>query len=119
MREIAKRARRADLPDPKENPHSPPKARGENWNPRLQYLLYMGLFVGFGAFAVFLGLNRWRRATFVLGITMMYLGLLRQYLPDSLLGVMSVRSRNFDTLFCGLTGAAMVFLAVSVDALGS
>lgn len=120
MREIAQRADRNAIPDPKTNPHTPAgPARGENWDPRLQYTLYCLLFVGFGAFVVFLGLERWRRATLVLGITLIYLGILRQFLPDRLLGVMSVRSARFDLFFCGLLGGGMVFLSASVDALGS
>lgn len=81
--------------------------------------MFGALFVGLGAAAVFLGLERWRRATFTLGATMIWLGLIRQWLPDSLLGVFSVRSRRFDLFFCGLLGAGMIFLSVSVDALGS
>lgn len=82
-------------------------------------MLFGLLFFGLAAAAVFLGLDRWRRATFTLGATMIYLGVIRQYLPDSLLGVFSVRSRRFDLWFCGLLGALMMFIAVSVDALGS
>ncbi|MEJ6019002.1 DUF3017 domain-containing protein [Corynebacterium sp. H113] len=119
MREIARRARPEDLPDPKENPHTHEVARGEHWPARVQYALYGLLFAGFGAFIVFLGLERWRRATFILGITMLYLAGLRQFLPDSLLGIMSVRSRNFDMWFNGCLGIGLVFLSVSVDALGS
>lgn len=119
-REIAERASRDDLPDPMVNPHSPEgPARGEAWPERVRWLLYGGLFFGLGAAAVFLGLERWRRATFMLGVTMMYLGVIRQFLPDSLLGVFSVRSMKFDLWFCFLVGGGMVFLASSVDALGS
>ncbi|MFD8879774.1 DUF3017 domain-containing protein [Corynebacterium xerosis] len=119
-REIAERVDRGDLPDPMANPHSPKEpAPGEKWSERTRFLLYGLLFFGLGAAMVFLGLERWRRATFMLGATMMYLGVLRQFLPDSLLGVFSVRSRKFDLWFCLLVGGGMVFLASSVDALGS
>ncbi|MFC3849071.1 DUF3017 domain-containing protein [Corynebacterium hansenii] len=119
-REIAERADRDDLPDPMVNPHSPEEpAPAESWPERTRWLLYGALFFGLGASVVFLGLERWRRATFMLGLTMMYLGVIRQYLPDSLLGVFSVRSRKFDLWFCLVVGGAMVFLASSVDALGS
>lgn len=119
-REIAKRARREDLPDPKLNPHSsvtPPP--GASWPLWAQYGVFGLLFFGMSAFVVFLGLERWRRATFMLGMTMLLLGVARQYLPDQILGVFSVRSRVFDLLFCSIVGAGIVFLAVSVDALGS
>lgn len=121
MREIARRANPEDLPDPKENPHTPDDepAKGEHWSLRTQYFLFGVLFFGFTAAVVFLGLERWRRATFTLGLTMMYLGVIRQYLPDSMLGIFSVRSRKFDLWFGMLVGGGMVFLASSVDALGS
>lgn len=120
MREIAKRARREDLPDPMANPHSKGDSpRGKEWPQWVQNLLYGALFFGLAAAAVFLGLDRWRRATLVLGLTLIYLGALRQVLPDSILGVFSVRSRRFDLWFCGFIGVLMVFLAASVDALGS
>lgn len=119
MREIARRADPGELPDPLANPHSPPRARGAHWDRRIQLALIGLLCAGFGAFGVFLGLERWRRATFTLGLTMMYLALLRQYLPDSLIGLFSVRSRTFDLVFGLFLGGSMVFLAASVDALGS
>lgn len=119
-REIAQRARREDLPDPMLNPHSPKTSPpGASWPMWVQYTIYGALFSGMSAFVVFLGLERWRRATFMLGITMMLLGVARQYLPDSILGVFSVRSRAFDLWFCSIVGMGIVFLAVSVDALGS
>lgn len=119
-REIARRADPGKLPDPKVNPHTPDEpAPGEQWSERTRWVLFGLLFFGLGASLVFLGLERWRRATFMLGLTMMYLGVLRLYLPDSLLGVFSVRSRKFDLWFCLLIGGGMVFLASSVDALGS
>lgn len=120
MREIARRARPEDLPDPKVNPHTKDEApMGAAWPLWVQYALYGALFFGIGAFLVFLGLERWRRATFMLGMTMILLGVIRQYLPDKILGVFSVRSKLFDLIFCTVIGAGMVFLSVSVDALGS
>ena len=119
-REIAERVERDALPDPMVNPHSPAEpAPAEQWSQRARWVLFGILFFGLGAAVVFLGLERWRRATFMLGVTMMYLGVIRQYLPDSLLGIFSVRSKKFDLWFCLLVGGAMVFLASSVDALGS
>lgn len=120
QREIAKRARREDLPDPKLNPHSPETPPpGASWPLWAQYTVYGLLFFGMSAFVVFLGLERWRRATFMLGMTMLVLGVARQYLPDKILGIFSVRSKAFDLWFCTIVGAGIVFLAVSVDALGS
>ena len=35
------------------------------------------------------------------------------------MGLLAVRSRRFDAIFTATTGAALVWLAVSVDSLGS
>ena len=52
-------------------------------------------------------------------LALIYLAFISLGLPDSLLGVFSVRSRKFDLWFCLLVGGGMVFLASSVDSLGS
>ncbi len=63
--------------------------------------------------------EHWRRATFVLGISMLFLAVLRLSCDSRVLGVFAVRSRCFDAVFCALVGGTMAFLAASVDALGS
>lgn len=78
------------------------------------------LFVlGVIAAASFLFTEHWRRATFTLGATMIYLALLRLTCDSRVMGLLSVRSRRFDATFTGILGTVMVFLASSVDALGS
>lgn len=71
------------------------------------------------AAAGFLLTEHWRRATFTLGATMIYVALLRLTCDSRVMGLLSVRSRRFDATFTGILGAVMVFLASSVDALGS
>lgn len=61
----------------------------------------------------------WRRASFMLGASMIWLAVLRLTCDSHKIGLVAVRSRKFDTLFTSLLGAAMVWLAVSVDSLGS
>lgn len=120
VREIAQRARPEDIPDPLVNPHSAGSpARGAAWPEWLQRSFVVAFAVAVGSFVVFLAMERWRRATFMLGMAMLALAFMRQYLPDSRIGIISVRSRVFDSLFCTLLGGGLVFLAVSVDALGS
>lgn len=63
--------------------------------------------------------EHWRRATFCLGMSMLGLGVLRSLADSKVMGVLAVRSRMFDVAFCFLLGSLMVFLAASVDALGS
>ena len=61
----------------------------------------------------------WRRATFLLGLALLWLTVVRLTCDSSRVGVLAVRSRRFDACFTGLLGATMAFLAFSVDALGS
>ena len=87
--------------------------------PALQWLA-IGLFVGAvvvsGFYAVF---EHWRRATLLLGGALVWLTVVRLTCDSSRVGVLAVRSRRFDACFTGILGAAMVFMAFSIDALGS
>lgn len=87
--------------------------------PVLQWLA-IGLFVVAvvvsGFYAVF---EHWRRATMLLGGALLWLTVVRLTCDSSRVGVLAVRSRRFDACFTGILGAAMVFMALSIDALGS
>lgn len=50
---------------------------------------------------------------------MLWLTICRLVCDSRVMGVLAVRSRRFDMAFSLITGAALVWLAVSVDALGS
>lgn len=71
------------------------------------------------AAAWFLVADHWRRATFALGVAMLWLAALRLTCDSAKLGVFAVRSRRFDAAFSAVAGAALMFLSASVDALGS
>lgn len=87
--------------------------------PAIQWLA-IGLFVVAvavsGFYAVF---EHWRRATLLLGGALVWLTVVRLTCDSSRVGVLAVRSRRFDACFTGILGAAMVFMAFSIDALGS
>lgn len=63
--------------------------------------------------------EHWRRATFTLGASMIYLAVLRLTCDSRIMGLLAVRSRRFDAVYCTVLGGAMAFLAASVDSLGS
>lgn len=87
--------------------------------PAVQWVA-IGLFVVAvavsGFYAVF---EHWRRATLLLGGALVWLTVVRLTCDSSRVGVLAVRSRRFDAWFTGILGAAMAFLAFSIDALGS
>lgn len=77
------------------------------------------LVVGVVASGVFAATEHWRRATFTLGAAMVWLAVMRVSCDSKVIGLVAVRSRRFDALFCTVLGAAMMWLAWSVDSLGS
>ena len=52
-------------------------------------------------------------------MAMLWLTACRLTCDSQVMGLLAVRSRRFDAIFTATTGAALVWLAVSVDSLGS
>ncbi len=101
-----------------DNPHD----RGVSPSRLPRALQWAGLVLFLGGVATATGFaitEHWRRATFVLGVSVLFLALLRLTCDSRVLGIFAVRSRAFDAAFCALIGGIMAFLAASVDALGS
>ncbi|MDO5077135.1 DUF3017 domain-containing protein [Corynebacterium sp.] len=100
------------------NPHDV-NAKPASLSPRFQRLgvaiFVLGLVVACG----FLATEHWRRATFTLGCCMLWLAGLRMSCDSDVLRVLSVRSQRFDAAFCVAIGGSMMFLAGTVDSLGS
>lgn len=112
--ELSTRERQALL----RNPHDK-YLRRSKLNQKLQMLLVIGFVVVMIAGLAFLVADRWRRGTVTIGSGMLILGVLRWVVDGELLGVLSVRSRRFDSVFCVVVGAAMLVVALSVDPLES
>lgn len=68
---------------------------------------------------VFLVLDRWRRGAFVFGAGALLAALLRAVLPTARVGLLQVRGRFFDVSAMVITGAAILWLATSIDPLGT
>ncbi|WJZ01790.1 DUF3017 domain-containing protein [Corynebacterium freiburgense] len=80
----------------------------------------LAIFVaGLIAACGFLATEHWRRSTFTLGCCLLWLAGLRLSCDSETLGVLAVRSQRFDAVFCSAIGGAMMFLAGTVDSLGS
>lgn len=105
-------------PEALENPHD--VTLKPSRLPRVVQIIGVAVFlIALLASAGFAVTEHWRRATFTLGAAMLGLALLRLSVDSKILGIFSVRSRRFDTLFSLLLGGGLVFLSASVDALGS
>ncbi|WP_083280171.1 DUF3017 domain-containing protein [Corynebacterium sp. HMSC29G08] len=86
---------------------------------RVQRAMTALFLAGFVASGLFAATEHWRRATFTLGAAMLWLTVVRLTCDSQVIGLLAVRSRRFDALFTTALGAAMMWLAWSVDALGS
>ncbi len=78
-------------------------------------LVLFGVMVALG-FVVF---ERWRRGAFLLGLVALGAAVLRAVLTDERARLLAVRTKRFDVLFSAVVGAVILWLATSVDALGT
>ncbi len=106
------RARLLDNPHDRAVPASP--------LPAVAQRVLVGLFAVMVVFALlWIAQEHWRRGASVLGGALVYLAVIRWLVDSRIMGVLAVRSRKFDSLFTALLGFAMLWIAVSVDPLGS
>jgi hypothetical protein len=80
-------------------------------------ILLVGLtfVVGFGLAAA----NFWRRGALLLGIGVVLAAVLRLALPNGRAGLLVVRSKGIDFVTTATVGAAMVYIAWTIDPLGT
>ena len=76
-------------------------------------LVLIGVALGFVV------LERWRRGAFLLGVVALAAAALRLCLPDGRARLLGVRSKRFDVVFYVGIGAVILWLATSVDSLGT
>lgn len=74
---------------------------------------------GIAVALAFVVLERWRRGAFVVGIVALAAALLRGLLPEHRVRLLGVRSKVFDVGFYTALGAVILWLATSIDALGT
>ena len=83
---------------------------------QIPYILVMlGVIVG-AALVLF---DRWRRGSFVFGTALLLGAFMRAVLPTSQIGLLQVRGRFFDVVSLAGVGALMIWLAASIDPLGT
>ena len=63
--------------------------------------------------------DRWRRGAFVFGAALLVAGAIRAVLPTSRVGLLQIRSRPFDVVTMAVFGGSVLWLATSIDALGT
>lgn len=68
---------------------------------------------------VLAGANFWRRGALLIGIGVGVAAALRLALPEERAGLLVVRSRGTDFLTTASVGAAMVYVAWTIDPLGT
>lgn len=80
-------------------------------------ILLVGLL--FAAAFVLAGANFWRRGSLLLGVGVGVGALLRLALPEDRAGLLVVRSKGVDFMTTATAGAAMVYIAWTIDPLGT
>jgi hypothetical protein len=70
------------------------------------------------AFAL-VGANFWRRGSLLIGIAVGVAAMLRLVLSDDRAGLLVVRSKGIDFVTTATVGAAMVYIAWTIDPLGT
>ncbi|MEV0945931.1 DUF3017 domain-containing protein [Rhodococcus sp. NPDC049939] len=63
--------------------------------------------------------DRWRRGAFVFGAATLLAAAIRLVMPSDRVGLLEVRSKAFDVGALLAVGGAIVWLAVSIDPLGT
>lgn len=84
-----------------------------------QYVPLLVVFVVAAVAVVFIAADRWRRGAFILGVAAAVAAILRLVLSTDAAGVLAVRSKPFDVAAMTITATAIIWLALSIDPLGS
>jgi Protein of unknown function (DUF3017) len=80
-------------------------------------ILLVGLI--FAAAFVLVGANFWRRGSLLIGIGVGVAAVLRLLLPEERAGLLVVRSKGSDFMTTAMVGAAMIYIASTIDPLGT
>jgi hypothetical protein len=80
-------------------------------------ILLVGLI--FAAAFVLVGANFWRRGSLLIGVGVGVAAALRLVLPDERAGLLVVRGKSVDFLTSATVTAAMVYIAATIDPLGT
>jgi len=80
-------------------------------------ILLVGLT--FAAAFVLAAANFWRRGSLLIGIGVGLAAVLRLVLPDERAGLLAVRSKGTDLVITAMVGAAMIYIASTIDPLGT
>lgn len=78
-------------------------------------LVLAGLAVALG----FVMFERWRRGAFLLGLVALAAAALRGLVPEHRARLLGVRGKRFDVAFYVSIGAVVLWLATSIDSLGT
>ena len=82
------------------------------WPILLVVLIFVAAFVLVGA-------NFWRRGSLLIGIGVGVAAALRLLLSEDRAGLLAVRSKGIDFMTTATVGAAMVYIAWTIDPLGT
>ncbi|WP_238422160.1 DUF3017 domain-containing protein [Gordonia sp. 'Campus'] len=85
----------------------------------LMQIPYLLVMLGVLAAALLVMFDRWRRGSFVFGAALIVGAVLRAFIPSSQAGLLQVRGKAFDVSVMATVGGVMLWLAASIDSLGT
>ncbi|MDL9937181.1 DUF3017 domain-containing protein [Gordonia sp. ABSL1-1] len=80
---------------------------------------YLLVLAGVVVAALLVMFDRWRRGSFVFGSAFLVGALLRAVIPTSRAGLLQIRGKLFDVATMAAIGGLMLWLATSIDSLGT
>ncbi|MFW0784355.1 DUF3017 domain-containing protein [Gordonia sp. CPCC 206044] len=80
---------------------------------------YLVVLLGVLIAALLVVFDRWRRGAFVFGSALLLGAVLRALIPTSRAGLLQVRGRFFDVAAMASVGTLILWLATSIDPLGT
>ncbi|MGB3695860.1 MAG: DUF3017 domain-containing protein [Gordonia sp. (in: high G+C Gram-positive bacteria)] len=80
---------------------------------------YYTVLVVIAIAALLVLIDRWRRGAFVFGAAMLLGAVFRAFLPAQRVGLLQIRSRAFDIGAMAALGGTVLWLATSIDSLGT
>lgn len=106
-----------DLPANAERAKKLRRARVRRWY--VMQIPYFAVLLVLLVAGVLVLVDRWRRGAFVFGGGLAFAAVLRALLPTSRAGLLQVRSRGFDVAAYAALAAAVLWMAITIDPLGT
>ncbi len=91
----------------------------EQWQRFVRQIPFFAVLAVVALAAILVLFDRWRRGSVAFGAALLLGAVLRAALPTERAGLLQVRSRGFDIATMASLGVLVIWLATSIDSLGT